>query len=206
MNRCFLGLSVPPTVRTSLITAQAHLSELEPPLPSPPRLTSEANFHLTLKFLGATTDAQLQTLSNELPSFGHALNLPSITVQGVGAFPNPEGPKSLFASIGAGSESLVSLGSKVDQLCAPIGFKPETRPRVPHITLARLRAAPPDPERGGVHAWLAHFKNTPFGLLTDPQTPGTTSETTLVLYRSELQAIGATYERLCCAPLVLDRQ
>ena len=202
MDRCFLGLSLPTPLTASLLKTLEFLT-LSPQTkaPSPFHLTPAANLHLTLKFLGDTTSLQIQSLCEKLPSFSPQLKLPSIRVHGVGAFPSPQSPKAVFAGIGIGTTSLVSLGGALDQFCEPLGFTPETRARIPHITLARLQSEPCDQHQALLHSWLHRFDSTPLGILFDAQSSSGFEEVLLCLYRSRRRPTGSHYERLCHVPL-----
>ena len=208
MDRCFLGLSLPPSLTASLLETVGSLASPPTKAPSPFHLTPEANLHLTLKFLGDTTSLQIQSLCEGLPTFHPYLELPSIRVHGVGAFPSPQSPKAVFAGIGigTGTTSLVTLGNALDQLCEPLGFTPETRARIPHITLARVRSEADDEHRAQLGSWLQRFDSTPLGLLFDAQSPSGSEETLLCLYRSHLRPSGSHYERLCHVPLGRENQ
>lgn len=105
------------------------------------RWVEEENLHLTLRFLGETEDGRVDDLVTALqridtPAFPLALH-------GVGQFGGDRKARALWAGVAA-SPALAHLQAKVESAVVRAGFPPETRKFLPHVTLARLKDAPPD--------------------------------------------------------------
>ncbi len=198
MPRCFIALSIPPATRQALLRVQQDLMDSEFAAACPLRPTPESNLHLTLKFLGDTTDEQLHQLTQDLQALGSQVTLPPVHARGVGAFPDPTAPRAIFAEIDQGVSGLLQLGAQLDALCAPLGFAPEARRRHPHVTLARVKGRPRGQPPTPLTPWLQRHRDVPFGALVEE--PGLHSPS-LTLYISELSPDGALYRPLHSYPL-----
>lgn len=99
------------------------------------------NLHLTLKFLGDAEDSRLAALTEALRAAVRP-HLPfTITIQGIGAFPNAQHPRIIWVGIAEGAPALIALAASVDRACAKLGFPKDVRPFAPHLTIGRLRQA-----------------------------------------------------------------
>ena len=138
MKSCFIALTVPKVTRQRLLVAQEKLVFSDKGNVGFYRLSPEANLHLTLKFLGNSTERQIQDISGELQKLSARWRVSPLELEGVGAFDSLRSPRFLFAAVGQGTHSVNELIHEVEQLCVPFGFKPSPRPPVPHVTLARV--------------------------------------------------------------------
>ena len=92
--------------------------------------------HLTLRFLGPTLEPRVPATRAAVlgsaagPGFDVELN-------GGGAFPSPDRPRTLWLGIVDGAAALASLAGHLDEALAVAGWPPPDRPFRPHLTLAR---------------------------------------------------------------------
>ena len=137
MQRCFFALSLADATADALMPAQAELAALLPQARCVPR----ANLHLTLKFLGDCSAAQLQALGQSLTSLPPIRSLAGAQVVGLGAFPEVHRPRSIYAHVQDPGGAVRALLTAIAGICAPLGFTPPVglEPPVLHVTLARLR-------------------------------------------------------------------
>ena len=146
-----------------------------------------ANLHITTKFIGEFPDARLPELKRalaELPRTGSI----AIHVAGIGCFPDAVSPKSLFANVHSGPE-LAALAASTALALERLGVEMESRPFIPHVTLARraghsvevARVHLDDQDFGSFEATEFHLYNS---------TPGPTASTyrKLATYSLELNA------------------
>jgi len=129
--RLFVGIELPETVR-------ARLAGLCGGVPGAKWVPPE-NQHLTLRFIGEVEyglaediDAALSRL--QAPRF-------DLTLDGIGFFGKPSAARTLWVGVRK-SEELMRLQGKVEIAVQRLGLPAEERKFAPHITLARLRAAP----------------------------------------------------------------
>ena len=97
------------------------------------------NLHITLKFLG---DVPL----NDLPQLIRTLTQSvcqnysfDLTLQGFGAFPNLESPKTIWIGCREGAEELGQLAEMINESLRPLGFPKEARRFSPHLTIGRVK-------------------------------------------------------------------
>lgn len=111
------------------------LLQLQNTLPFRNWVTPE-DLHITLAFLGAAPE---ERLSKAIETVGESVNgfAPfSISIHQLGIFGKKESPRVLWADMNSSSQ-LQQIRTKVFSACEQVGFKLETRPFRPHVTLAR---------------------------------------------------------------------
>lgn len=150
--RLFVALALPPETR-------AGLRRLATGLPGVRWLPPE-NLHLTLRFLGEMAGHRAEELDGALGALrGRAFPL---QLAGVGVFEKAGRPQALWAGVER-NQQLDHLQAKIETAVQRIGFEPERRRFVPHVTLARLDNAPP----GKLAEWVqAHnlLRAAPVGI------------------------------------------
>jgi len=137
MWRAFIAIELPHDVRACLAK---HIDNLRSAMPEVRASWSrEENLHLTLKFLGDTSVAKVEALSQAAERAASTVEPFEMVVEGCGAFP-PEGqPRVLWIGIDDPSGKLVELQQALEAECAEVGFAREPRPFHPHLTIARIR-------------------------------------------------------------------
>ena len=93
--------------------------------------------HLTLKFLGDTPQKELRTIIDLLAEATLDKRPFEIEVKGSGCFPSVKQPRVIWAGVESPGE-LGALQKTVDQSLTRLKIPTETRPFVPHLTLARV--------------------------------------------------------------------
>ena len=140
MIRLFVAIEIPVKVRELL-------SALQGGVPGA-RWAAQEQMHLTLRFIGEVDENVAHDIDDALagiraPAF-------ALEIAGVGEF-GGKNPRALWAGVRA-NESLLHVQKKIETALQRIGLPAETRKFAPHVTLARLRSAPPDK----VVQFLAH--------------------------------------------------
>lgn len=97
--------------------------------------------HLTLHFFEDLPVDRLPAVVEALTDAAGATERFDLQIRGVGAFPSALRPRVVWAGTGDGREAVQSLVDRLRQSLAARGFAPESRPFVPHLTLARIRSA-----------------------------------------------------------------
>lgn len=97
------------------------------------------NLHLTLKFLGEVDNRELPKVCETVRDCCRGIEPFALQFRGAGAFPDPARPRVVYAGIIQGGDSLIELVGRLEPALADLGFKPEPRDYVPHLTLGRTR-------------------------------------------------------------------
>jgi len=105
------------------------------------RWVEPANYHLTLKFLGAIdAERMLTPLQAALTELAAGLPPVTVTCQGIGCFPGWGNPRVLWVGLGDGRTAMTALARAVDRVTLPLGFAASAKDPAPHLTLARQRS------------------------------------------------------------------
>jgi 2'-5' RNA ligase len=155
--RCFLALKVP--AETALRRVLKELSAMGRAL----KTVEPENLHVTLKFF-ATVEPNLIPEINAIAATAASRQARSeVALTGLGAFPHAQRPNVIWAGLeGPGAQSLVAIAGELDGPLEKIGLTREDRPFAPHLTLARVKARPPEELRD----LLARHAKTVFGTAT----------------------------------------
>ncbi len=187
--RVFIAIELPPEIHRAL---SFHTNNLRKTLGnSLVRWVPLSNIHLTLKFLGDVSEANIDLLSRML-SAEAATHAPfSIQIGTFGAFPTLRKPRVLWVGVRP-SPPLEALYQGVESAAARLGYEKETRAFSPHLTLGRVHAKLTREE-------IQRLRN----ILSRTEIPmlGEASVRAVHLFRSELTPSGARYTRLHSAPL-----
>jgi RNA 2',3'-cyclic 3'-phosphodiesterase len=181
--RTFFALPLPEPARAALIEARARMQRA-PSSRLSPRFTRPEQLHLTLKFCGNVTRAQIPELCAiaELA----AAQCPPIDTRltGLSAFSRPAHARVLIAEIEP-KPALASLAAALEVALEPLGIAREARPFRPHVTLARIRRP------GDARALLEAAPLEPLALRLEK----------LCCFESELGSDGSKYTLLKSSPL-----
>jgi RNA 2',3'-cyclic 3'-phosphodiesterase len=136
--RLFTGLPLPPAAAEAIADWTASwrgrfggLAWVEPGL-----------MHISLHFFGEVDAAGAATLVADLDGVaGPAIRARS---GAAGRFPpgNRVPPRVIFLSLLEGAAEVAALQARYAARIAALGYRPEERPYVPHLTLARVKSAP----------------------------------------------------------------
>lgn len=174
--RLFVGIDVPSTLAGELARAlPAPFAGLRPVLPE--------DMHLTLHFLGAIEPTTVEAALAEVRCSAFV-----VEVGGFGIFRFRDGRRVLWAGI-VESAALAALHDATGSALAGIGFRPDTRPYRPHLTLARI-------DRKGRRIRLERFVASP-----DDRPLGRFEVREFVLYDSAPAGGPRRYVRLGSFPL-----
>lgn len=188
--RLFVALELPPTVLAALAAAQESLLAAVPPRAA--RWTRTEGIHLTLKFLGETPPAAVDSLQAALQTAAADHAPLALRTDGLGCFPNMKRPRVVWAGVGGDEAGLRALHAAVEAALLPLGHARDTRAFSPHLTLGRVRreASSRDAQAVGVAVAQA-----PAG-----EAVAWTADA-LSLMQSELRPDGARYTCLAAFPL-----
>jgi len=167
--RAFVALELDARLRQAIAELQARLR----PRLGGVRLVRAEGVHLTLRFLGPTSPAQVETLRPLLAAAAAGCPPAEVRVAGLGTFPERGSPRVLWLGLDA-PPSILDLQHACERAARAAGFEREERPFRAHLTLGRWRDPAPRPD-------------------LPPADLGSARLESLVLFRSELRRDGAVY-------------
>ena len=170
--RAFVALELDPRLREAIGELQARLR----PRCGGIRMTRPEGIHLTLRFLGDTSAAQIDTLRPLLAAAAADCPPAEARVAELGTFPERGSPRILWLGLDVPS-AVFDLQRACERAARTAGFEREERPFRAHLTLGRWRDRAPRPD-------------------LPPADLGPTRLETLVLFRSDLRPGGAVYTPL----------
>ena len=177
LTRAFICLPLPEEVKMRITRLAAQKKAENPGF----KWVGDFQYHITLKFCGSLTTAQLadlkenvgQKLASDPP--GKIRLVPGH----LGAFPNLRRARVVFLEVGGETKKLEKLAALVESAAIAAGLPKEDRPFHPHITLARTKS--PEP-----------LENPPEDAAA---IPAWTAETALLM-QSDLKPSGPVYTKL----------
>lgn len=95
-----------------------------------------SDYHITLAFLGSASHSMLDDAVNLLKSRSEQFVSFILTIKGLGTFGRGNQPRILWADVKK-QPILYDVQRNVWNACISIGFKLDTKPFTPHITVAR---------------------------------------------------------------------
>jgi len=179
MLRLFVAVELGPEIQGRLVAVQDALRAC-----TAVRWVRPENLHLTLRFLGEVPQERTLQIREALEQVARHHSPLEIVLEGVGAFPGLRRPRVLWVGVSAGQEALGRIARHLDRALEALGFRPEGRGFVGHVTLGRV--AQPGAARLLEHA-IGAFTSDPLGF-------GQVSE--ICLFRSRLHPIGPMYSVL----------
>jgi 2'-5' RNA ligase len=190
--RAFIAIELPAEVQQGLDQVMRQIRQHLQTLPgSAVRWVPAGNIHLTLKFLGDVSLANLDLLKEMLLTEVKAHPSFEFSVGGVGAFPNAKSPRVVWVGVQAPPE-LLTLQSAIESKMEKLGYSREERLFSPHLTLGRVSRNTNNPEYHQIGEALQAVKVGFLGLVCAQG---------VSLFKSDLRPTGSVYTCLLFAPL-----
>ena len=188
--RAFIALEIPAKVQKDIYQATSNLRRGTGSLI---RWVPAENIHLTLKFLGDISTANIEFLTQMIRTEADSYYCFDIHLTGLGSFPSPKRPRVIYIGIQAPAE-LEALQHGVESAAHRLGYESEDRGFSPHLTLGRvkhaLRISSTDQQK--IRRALEETKIDSLG---------TARVDSMHLYKSDLKPTGSVYTKLYSAPL-----
>ena len=134
--RTFVSVSVP----KEIVNIQSMLKSTVEPKGVKVRWVMNGKMHLTLKFLGNTTQGSIDNLNEALFSAVKSAKVINLSISGTGAFPVKGRPNVLWLGIKGDIDELKQLTVNINNSLEPLGFITEKRDFLPHVTIARIKS------------------------------------------------------------------
>ena len=186
--RAFIGIDLPPEIQRCLEQVTTQLRQRLEGVPV--RWVPAEKIHITLKFLGDVSVANIDMLKKIMKSVAPAHQAFEISVGGLGAFPKPHDPRVIWVGLEIPPE-LVVVRHGIETEAARLGYTQEERPFSPHLTLGRVSR---NASTSDIHKNANVLETYKVGFL------GAVRVEAIHLYRSDLKPGGAIYTRLFSVP------
>jgi 2'-5' RNA ligase len=189
MLRSFIAVEIPTKTQDAI---EISLNPLKKALPFPfIRWVLSQNIHLTLKFMGAVLPVSLERLAGAIRSEVSRCESFSMTIAGLGAFPNPRKARVIWVGLETPSAMRILVGA-LETMVSRLGYPTEERPFSPHLTVGRVGQ---NVSRKGLEQIEAALEKTIIGTI------GTVQVDAVNIIKSDLLPDGPVYTRLYTLPL-----
>jgi 2'-5' RNA ligase len=155
------------------------------------RWVPPGNMHLTLKFLGNISPANVEILTQMIRAEADGCQSFVMQVGGLACFPSPKRPRVIYIGLRAPSE-LEALQRGIEAATQRLGYESEERRFSPHLTIGRVRQNISAADQHKIRRALEETK---------VDSLGTARVDSVHLYNSDLQPSGSVYTRVFSAPL-----
>jgi len=189
--RTFIAVDVPQIIQKNI---QHNVEILRNSIGDSVRWVPVHNIHLTLKFLGNVSPANVDMLKQMLHAEANSCSAFEFSVGGLGSFPNSKRAHVLFIRIQAPAE-LEALQHGIESATTKLGYESDARPFSPHLTIGRVRDHITATDQQNIRKILEETKIDSLG---------TARVDSVHLYKSELKPNGSVYTRLFSAPLQIS--
>jgi RNA 2',3'-cyclic 3'-phosphodiesterase len=194
--RIFVGIDLDSQVQTQIERFIEGIQGLAPDA----RWVRPESLHITLKFIGEQTPAQVEAIHSTLRRVkASAFDL---HVSGYGFFPTAKAPRVFWIGISPVPE-LAALAASIDAATSEAGVAREERAYNPHLTLARggaRHSGSPNMRRGDTPSAIFGMLQKRLAAINEPSF-GTMTAREFILYQSQLSPAGSKYTRLETFPL-----
>lgn len=133
MPRLFVAVDFPEEVRRGLAASVVWMGEFKKSV----KIVPAENFHLTLRFLGATAEDRVESVKGALEDEARGLPACELRLGRWGVFPEMGAPKVFWVGVEP-RETLLGMAERSEVAAQKAGFAAETRKFGPHVTIARV--------------------------------------------------------------------
>lgn len=135
--RTFLAIDVGAAIRDQLIALQEDLATIAAEV----KWVEPENLHLTLLFLGEVPQRETIDICRAAQKAVRAMPAFEMSIEGVGCFPNPRRPRTLWVGVGRGADEVCAVHDAIEAPLLDLGnYRRETRAYTPHVTLGRVKS------------------------------------------------------------------
>jgi 2'-5' RNA ligase len=187
--RTFIAIEIPEEVKAAIAAIQDDLRQARAEV----SWTKPENIHLTLKFLGEIDESLIEPIESACVETAKEFSAFSLSVNGVGAFPNAHHPRVLWAGLADEVEELKRMQAALDERLVAAGFAREARAFSPHLTFGRVKSSK---NNRSLISRLNVYQLPIYSFIARE----------IILMRSQLHPAGARYTPLKKAQLMTEQQ
>lgn len=184
MRRTFIAIDIPATVKLRELLELLRVDLREDKI----RWVDPEILHITLSFLGDTSEQQVNYISEQLEIIGSGFSSMELNFKELGVFPNLRKPRVFWIGMER-NELLENLQGEIEMMLHNYGINRENKPFSPHLTIARIKWID-DIDR--LKYWLKKYKC---------ETIQKTKPGEFIYYESKLTANGPIYSSIKKFPL-----
>ncbi len=144
--RAFIAIALNQEFYTDILSLQRRLDKYDLTI----RWVNPTNIHLTLKFLGNINDQELKTILSSLADVVNSHQSFSLSLSGIGVFPDLYCPRVMWAGIEKGKKECISLQKDIEGSINSVKVKQENRTFSPHLTIGRFITKNHKPDIGRI--------------------------------------------------------
>ena len=133
--RTFIAVPVPEPLFDLQEKLKATISEKTGKI----RWLRKDQLHLTLKFLGDTTEDSINDVRRIMQNIADEFKPFNVSIQKTGCFPKIERPRVIWIGISGELDKLDQLVERIQKKLNPLGFPKDEKKYYPHITIARAK-------------------------------------------------------------------
>ncbi len=133
--RCFIAIELDERIIRRLQNIQSILKKTNADI----KLVEPENLHITVKFLGEISEKQVSIVKEIMNKIAKEFTEFEISVENLGAFPNINHPRAIWAGVREGADKIISIHKRFEGELVPLGFRKENKEFKPHITLCRVK-------------------------------------------------------------------
>ncbi len=182
--RCFLAADLADELAAAVAPVISQLALITDSV----KWVAAEDLHLTLKFFGEIDELETYEVAKAVTQVVGGLPEFEICLSGIAAFPAVDRPRTIWAGVTDGSDTLLDVQAQIDESLQRLGFPRERRQFHPHLTLGRVRHKSQQEELSAALRELAGYEC------------GRAQIGELVLFRSELFRTGPQYTVLATCP------
>ena len=186
--RTFIAIELPPPVILLFQKMQQDLKRLK----IRARWVQPENIHLTLKFLGNITPADIDKIGVAMTGAAVEFSPVTLSVSGIGVFPGIKRPRVIWLGLGGDSRSLLALQGRLEEKLAGAGFPKDKRSFKAHLTLGRIKQAA---NPAVIRQMISEYASLSSDEFTCNQ---------VILFESDLEPSGAVHSKLKQAKLGMN--
>ena len=184
MRRTFIAIEIPAAVKLKDLLELLRVDLREDRI----RWVDPEILHITLSFLGDTSEEQVNYISEQLEKIGSGYSSMDLHFKELGVFPNLRKPRVFWVGMER-NELLENLQGELEVKLRDDGINRENKPFSPHLTIARIKWIE---NIDKLRYWLQKYKG---------ETIQKTKIGEVVYYESKLTANGPVYNSIKKFPL-----
>ena len=185
MIRSFIAVELPEATREAIYVVQEQLKQSRAGV----RWVKPASIHLTLKFLGNISPAQVDEIAETAAQLVRDEPPLTLCAAGLGGFPSHRKPRVIWVGLQGEVERLAKIQAGLEKALEPLGFAREGRGFRPHLTIGRVK------DRHHLQSLIEAMST-----LELPEFNSFDADE-IILYKSDLRPTGAIYTKLHRMPL-----